>query len=112
MTKTSGATRRTGTINPARLAHLEKTHASALPTVGLWNFAQVCAFFNVSERKGAQMRAAGALPAPIVLGPRALRWVPAEVMAAVAQGLPREKQQQREPAQLAAARQQRTTVSA
>jgi hypothetical protein len=47
-----------------------------------------------------------------VLGPRALRWVPAEVMAAVAQGLPREKQQQREPAQLAAARQQRTTVSA
>ena len=97
MKKTNGATRQP---------------AAALPTAGLWNFAQVCAFYNVSERKGAQLRAAGALPDALVLGPRCLRWVPSEVMAAAAQGLPRAQQLQPEPAQLAAARQQRTTVSA
>lgn len=98
MKKTNGATRQ-----PA---------AAALPTTGLWNFAQVCTFYNVSERKGAQLRAAGALPDAIVLGPRCLRWVPSEVMAGAAQGLPRAQQLQPEPAQLAAAHQQRTTVSA
>jgi predicted DNA-binding transcriptional regulator AlpA len=101
--KPSAPAARKGAINPARLARIERKPTTPLPD-RLWNFAQVCAFFNVSERKGAQMRAAGALPTPVVLGPRVLRWIPAEIMAAAAQAMPRELQQQREPAQLAEAR--------
>jgi len=79
----------------------------------LWNFHQVCAFYGVSERKGAQMRADGLLPTPVVLGPRALRWIPSECMAAAVSSLPRKTQAELcEPAQLLRARIERMKAGA
>ena len=91
-------------INAAKLACLERKPRATAPLPDrLWNFDQVCAFYGVSERKGAQMRAEGLLPAAVVLGPRALRWIPSECLAMTAGSLPRQDVLC-EPAQLARAR--------
>lgn len=55
---------------------------------GLLNEEQAAAFYGVGVRKFAELRAAGVVPAPVVLGPRALRWIPAELEASL-QALPR-----------------------
>ena len=95
-----------GPINAATLASLERKRRRTTPLPDrLWNFSQVCAFYGVSERKGAQMRADGVLPDPVVLGPRALRWIPAECME-TAGSLPR-LDKLLEPVQLASARRAR-----
>jgi excisionase family DNA binding protein len=44
---------------------------------------EVADYFGVSVRKVHEMRAAGLLPQPVVLGPRLLRWVRAELDEAV-----------------------------
>ena len=95
-----------GPIDAATLACLERKRKRTTPLPDrLWNFSQVCAFFGVSERKGAQLRVDGLLPDPVVLGPRAQRWIPAECME-VAGNLPRIDKLP-EPIQLAAARRAR-----
>lgn len=55
--------------------------------------------YNVSERTFHAMRNAGLVPAPIVLGPRMLRWSRAELEAAVA-AMPRQTEPAPAPAQL------------
>jgi predicted DNA-binding transcriptional regulator AlpA len=72
------------------------------PTGGLFNEEQAAAFYGVGVRKFAQLRATGVVPEPIVLGPRALRWVPAELVESL-QRLPR-AQSLAQPAQLRRAR--------
>ena len=76
----------------------------------LWNEAQAAAFYGVSGRKFAEMRAANMVPEPVVLGPRALRWIPEECHAA-ALTLPR-LGKPTEPAQLARARIERMKAGA
>ena len=55
--------------------------------------------YNVSERTFHGMRSKGLVPAPIVIGPRLLRWSRADLEAAVA-SLPRQAPGTPEPAQL------------
>jgi len=54
--------------------------------------------YSVSERTFHNMRARGLVPAPVVLGPRLLRWVRADLEAATAT-LPRQERAT-EPPQL------------
>ena len=65
---------------------------------------QAAAFFGISVRKFHELRSerAGWMPAPIVLGPRLLRWSRSELEGAV-QSMPRQ-QRASEPAQLLRAR--------
>ncbi len=72
------------------------------PPGGLLTEEQAAAFYGVGVRKFAQLRSAGVVPEPIVLGPRALRWVPAELVDSL-QRLPR-AQSLAQPAQLRRAR--------
>jgi predicted DNA-binding transcriptional regulator AlpA len=55
--------------------------------------------YGTSERTFHNMRAAGLVPAPVVLGPRLLRWVRSELESAVLQ-MPRQLTPQGEPKQL------------
>lgn len=55
--------------------------------------------FGVSERTFHNMRDAEWMPHPVVLGPRILRWVRAELEAA-ALNMPRQREPQPMPAQL------------
>ena len=59
--------------------------------------------YGISERTFHVMRAQGLICAPIVLGPRLLRWSRAELEASVA-SLPRKEVQAAEPVQLATGR--------
>ncbi len=55
--------------------------------------------YGISERQFHLLRAKGLVPAPVVLGPRSLRWVRSELEQAV-MNLPRLTVAQAEPAQL------------
>ncbi len=56
---------------------------SAVPSASrLWKKGDVAKFFGVSERTVQDMREAGRLPDPIVIGPRAMRWIPDECIEA------------------------------
>ena len=94
-------------ISPARLAHYEKQPSALVNAKGAADI------FGVGERKFHELRAAGLAPPAVVLGPRLLRWVRAELIAAAAT-LPRQKAGHTpEPAQLAlgkAAKRQRATA--
>ena len=73
----------------------EKGHRPALLTA-----AQAATeVYGVSERTFHAMRSKGLVPAPIVLGPRLLRWARADLEAAIA-ALPRKEAGAPEPAQL------------
>jgi len=64
---------------------------------------QAAALYGVSDRKFHDLRVAGLVGDPIVLGPRLLRWPRAEIEAAIAR-MPRQKLASAEPLQLAKAR--------
>jgi predicted DNA-binding transcriptional regulator AlpA len=81
--------------------------SSPASTAPLWDWHQLVAYFGLSSRKVSELRSAGLLPPAIVLGPRALRWIPSEVVAAVA-ALPR-AQTLAEPSQLSAGKQAAAT---
>lgn len=66
----------------------------------LLNFAELQAKLNVSERTARKLIAEPWMPDPIELGPRALRWVDAEVDEAIAARAPRRAEPAAEPAQL------------
>lgn len=66
----------------------------------LLNFAELQAKLNVSERTARKLIAEPWMPDPIELGPRALRWVDAEVDEALAARAPRRAEPAAEPAQL------------
>lgn len=88
------------------LAAASRTHSASAPTLPLgrlWREAEAAAYFGVKSRTFANMRAAGLVPEPLVLGPRCLRWVPAECEAA-ALALPRKRLDGNMPPQLAAGR--------
>jgi predicted DNA-binding transcriptional regulator AlpA len=69
------------------------------PAKELLTASEAGAVFGVSERTFHGLRHRGVVPAPIVLGPRLLRWSRAELEAAVAK-LPRAAAPAAEPAQL------------
>lgn len=66
----------------------------------LLNFAELQAKLNVSERTARKLIAEAWMPDPIELGPRALRWVDAEVDEALAARAPRRPEPAEEPDQL------------
>lgn len=103
-----GRTIRQTTKQGAHAAPLPAESANQSPR-GLWKEVDAARYFGVSVRKFALMRAAGQVPAPVVLGPRALRWIPSECEDA-ARNLPRARLQ--EPAQLARARIERMKAGA
>jgi predicted DNA-binding transcriptional regulator AlpA len=86
------------TTNPAGLPR--SGHKARPPAAALLTAAQAAAeVYGTSERTFHNMRKAGLIPPPVVLGPRLLRWVRNELEAAV-QSMPRQHEPQAEPAQL------------
>lgn len=84
-----------GRIAPARLAAAEKRGGAVLLTA-----AQAAReVFGVSERTFHVLRAEPWMPAPVLCGARMLRWVRAELEAAVV-NMPRQVETAAEPAQL------------
>ena len=67
--------------------------------------AAMRAALHVGERKFAQLKAAGIVPAPIELGPRCPRWTSQDLAETIAR-LPR-RERQAEPQTLAQGRRQR-----
>ena len=65
----------------------------------LLSHAEVAALFGISKRKFHELRHEPWMPKPVVLGPRVVRFVRAELEAAVAQ-MPRTDAQHTEPHQL------------
>jgi len=78
----------------------------ARPVLNLHGVAEL---LGVSERRVHKLRAAGRLPEPIQVGPRALRWFRDEVLAHLATTAPRGGM--REPEQLARSRATRGSKS-
>lgn len=74
--------------------------SASLPPPALLNVRQAAALLGVSERRFHEMRSLPWMPSAVELGPRALRWSGAELLAAVAEHAPRQRTQS-EPAQLA-----------
>lgn len=66
------------------------------------NEAQTAAFLGVSSRKLLELRHESWFPAPLLLGPRATRWLRDELIEALAKKAPRGGVQH-QPEQLAAA---------
>jgi predicted DNA-binding transcriptional regulator AlpA len=77
---------------------------SARPVLNLHGVAEL---LGVSERRVHEMRAAGLLPEPIQVGPRALRWFRDELLSHLAATAPRGGMS--EPAHLARSRSARGT---
>jgi len=93
---------------------VESPRAVALPialiTPALFDDEQAALYLGVGSRKFREMREAGLVPAPIVLGPRHLRWSRVELDAAIA-AMPRQSSKPDEPTWLAQARSDRTKTS-
>ena len=69
------------------------------PEQELLNASQAGAMYGISERMFHDLRRRGVVPAPIVLGPRLLRWSRKELEAAI-EKLPRASAHAAEPEQL------------
>lgn len=92
-----------GTTGIQRPSHVRQSSAPPSGSTcqsprSLWTEQQAAAYFSVSTRKFAELRETGLVPEPLVLGPRALRWIPEECEAA-ARRMPRQGKLA-EPAQL------------
>jgi predicted DNA-binding transcriptional regulator AlpA len=68
-------------------------HSRAAVSRALLNISEVAQLLGVSERKVHALRAAGLLPEPVSLGPRALRWPVDELLDHVKRVAPRGGQQ-------------------
>jgi predicted DNA-binding transcriptional regulator AlpA len=80
--------------------HPRSGHKAGPPVAALLTAEQAAReVYGTSERTFHNMRKAGLVPPAVVLGPRLLRWVRAELEAAV-QSMPRQQEPQAEPAQL------------
>lgn len=66
----------------------------------LLNFNELSAKLGISQRKARDLIQEPWMPAPIELGPRALRWVDSEVDEALAARAPRRSEPAPEPAEL------------
>ena len=86
-------------FNSKSSANAATTAAPALRPALLTAEQSAREVYGTSERTFHKMREAGLIPAPVVLGPRLLRWVRSELEAAVA-AMPRQSQPVSEPAQL------------
>jgi predicted DNA-binding transcriptional regulator AlpA len=98
-----GPTTRTDAGQPAQAPRSGDQAPSSPIFPVLLNDKQAAASLGVSVRKFHELRAQPWMPCAVVLGPRALRWVRAEMEQAAAVSMPR-LQAASEPAQLLRAR--------
>jgi len=90
-----------GSVDAPRAKARHQSAALSAPL--LLSEKQAAALYGVSVRKFFELRVAGLVSEPIVLGPRLLRWPRAEIEAAIA-GMPRQRLAGAEPLHLAKGR--------
>lgn len=84
---------------PAAMPPQSPAHSAPKPR-RLLNFNELRGKLGVSERKARELIHEPWMPDPIELGPRALRWVDAEVDEALAARAPRRAEPAAEPANM------------
>lgn len=84
---------------PAAMPPQSPAHSATKPR-RLLNFNELQEKLGVSERTARKLIHESWMPDPIELGPRALRWVDAEIDEALAARAPRRAEPAAEPAQL------------